>query len=186
MSINGIWPKKFGNQILWITLTIKKLSLKKLYNWAANCNMIPFKKNTNWKQREVQVVKENIISLPGPPIKLVFYRFGNAAVVGTQGKCNLIESFWKPKMCVPQYKKVLVCDDCWIDEHIYICIFVYYRGCKHLYLGIGCGSFWTVIWHQQGHKFWETYCYVYSIFMLYLWKQKHWCNKNELFSNTVP
>ena len=51
---------------------------------------------------EVRVIKESInINLPGPPTKLVCFRFGNAALVGSQGKCNL-RAFGKQKMCVPQ------------------------------------------------------------------------------------
>lgn len=59
-------------------------------------------KRTDWNHMEVRVIKESInINLPGPPTKLVCFRFGNAALVGSQGKCNL-RAFGKQKMCVPQ------------------------------------------------------------------------------------
>jgi len=51
MSINGIWLKNLETRYYESLLQLQNCHLKNYQ--AANCIMIHFKKNTDWKQREV-------------------------------------------------------------------------------------------------------------------------------------
>ena len=74
MSINGIWLKNLEIRYCESLLQFENCHWKNYTIEQPTVIIIHFKKNTDWKQREVRVIKENInINLPGPTIQLVCY-----------------------------------------------------------------------------------------------------------------